>query len=367
MQQKKRLAAIMTGSVALGLGLLFVLSRIDKNNKWNLPPAPSTQLASSPVAAKLEKIPASSAIAFHRHGHIWVMDENGANATQISFEEPQGAWEHVAVSPDRRFIAANEQLPNPKGVPGGLGRLWVFDLQQGTRTRLAPAFDSAGNGGVDWDRQGNIYFAAKEKDAVPNPRVPDDYRANAGENDIYRIRPDGSGLQRLTHTRDLGEADVSVSEDGSMIAYVSGNIPLEVIEIWVAKSDGSEARLAFRGGPNRVSSVHDPELSPDNKQLVFSRVNSEVPPNFPDNPDANTAHDIYRANIDGSGLTRLTLPGHISIAPDWARGQVLFLDISEKERRAGLAVIDPRTPDQKSRLIDTDANIGKWIPERSPE
>lgn len=363
MTGKKRIAVIIAIVLASGLGLVLFLSGLEKDQKWNLPSMPGKPNVSMPQPARLEKIPASAAISFHRHGFIWVMDEDGKNAHQISFEKPQGAWEHVAVSFDRRYVAANEQMPNPKGLPGGISRLWLFDLQKGTRTRLVPSFDSAGNGGVDWDRRGYIYFAAKEKDAVPNPRVPGDYRANAGENDVYRIKPDGSGLQRLTRTPNLGEADVSISEDGSMIAYVVGNIPLDVIEIWVARSDGSQARLAVRGGPNRVSSVHDPEFSPDNKQLVFSRVNSEVPPNFPDNPDANTAHDIYRANIDGSNLTRLTQPGHISIAPDWARGKVLLLDISEKERAAGLAVMNPVTPDQKPRLIDNDANIGKWIPE----
>ena len=72
-------------------------------------------------------------------------------------------------------------------------------------------------------------------------------------------------------------------------------------EIWLMNADGTDPRLAFRAGRNRVSSVHDPELSPDNTHIVFSRVNSDVPPNFPENPAANTAHDIWRARVDGTG------------------------------------------------------------------
>ena len=351
-------AAVLAGLTAVS----SVISARDKESKWNLPPSQTNRNMSVPERERLEKIPTTAAISAHRDGYLHVLDEDGTNVRQISFETPQGAWEHVAVSPDRRFIAANEQMPNPASKPGGVSRLWLFDTVQGTRTRLVPAFDTAGNGGVDWDRNGFIYFAAKEKDIVAQPQTPADFRANAGENDIYRIKYDGTGLQRLTHSKSYGEADVSVSEDGAMIAYANLNILEEVMEIWAAAADGSGARMVFKGGKPRISSVHDPELSPDNKFIVFSRVNHGVPPNFPNNPDANTAHDIYRLNLSSGEMLRLTRPGHISIVPDWVGDKVLFLDISERERYAGLATVAPDKPDQAPHVIVTNMNIGKWIP-----
>jgi len=133
-------------------------------------------------------------------------------------------------------------------------------------------------------------------------------------------------------------------------------------ELWFMNADGSNPRLAYRGGANRVSSVHDLEFSPDNLDIVFSKVNSDVPPNFLENPDANTAHDICRVRIDGTDARRLTRAGPISITPDWKGDEVLFLHISETERYAGLAVIRADARDQNPARLGSGPNIPKWIP-----
>ena len=290
------------------------------------------------------------------------MDRQRATVTQITFDHPR-RWEHVAVSHDRRFVVANEQLPNPTGEAGGLSRLWIFDLAAGTEARLLPQFLTAGNGGVDWDARGFIYFAAKERNVVAHPQSRADFLANAGANDIYRLRYDGSSLQRLLDTPLAGEADVSISDDGSLVAFHSQPLDDEThTELWLMNADGSNPRLAYRGGATRVGSVHDPELSPDNLNIVFSRVNSEVPPNFPQNPDANTAHDIWRVRTDGTDARRLTRPGPISITPDWKGEEVLFLHISETEPYAGLAIIHAEDVDQNPVRLGSGPNIAKWIP-----
>jgi len=318
----------------------------------------------SPRPVRLGTIPPDATIVAHRDGFIIVMDSAGGGETQITFDEPR-TWEHVAVSFDRRFIVGNEQLPNPTGEPGGFSRLWIHDLQQQTVARLLPGFVTAGNGGVDWDRNGFIYFAAKERNPVLNPSTPDEFRTNAGANDIYRVRHDGSGLQRILTTPAAGEADVSISADGSLVAYVAQ--PLDSAdphtEIRVMGSDGSNPRLIYAAGAVGIASAHDPELSPDNSHVVFSVVNSSVPPNFPDNPAANTAHDVWQVGLDGTGLTRLTRPGPISIAPDWKGDSILYLDISQADRYAGISLIEPNVPEQAPRRIGSGVNIGKWIPD----
>jgi hypothetical protein len=310
---------------------------------------------------RVKPVPADAAIVYHRNGFLFVMNASGGNETQITLDEPK-AWEHVAISFDRRFAVANEQLPNPTGEPGGFSRLWLFDLQSGTVAQLLPHFATAGNGGVDWDSSGFIYFAAKERNPIQNPGTPEDFRANAGANDIYRIRYDGTGLQRLLNTPMAGEADLSISEDGTLVAYVSQ--PLAVspprTEIWVMSSDGSNPRRVFMAGEVRVASAHDPETSPDNTKIVFSIVNSSVPPNFPQ--DANTAHDIWQMNLDGSGARRLTRPGPISITPDWKGSSILYLEISEADRYAGISLIRADETEQVQLRIKAGANIAKWIP-----
>src|SRR5262249_23787564 len=112
-------------------------------------------------SVQLGKIPDTSEIVYiSGQGFIYSMDRNGKHVTRITFEHPRN-YEHAAVSFDHRYVIANEQRPNPDKVPGAISWLWLFDLARGTESRLLPNFDTAGNGGVDWDPQGFIYFAAK--------------------------------------------------------------------------------------------------------------------------------------------------------------------------------------------------------------
>ena len=91
-------------------------------------------------------------------------------------------------------------------------------------------------------------------------------------------------------------------------------------------------------------------------------MNSEAPPNFPNNPAANTAHDIWIANREGSGLKRLTKPGPISMIPDWKGDAVVYTEISDKEQYSGASVVNARDGDQSPKRIKSGANSPKWIP-----
>lgn len=353
------LFALFVISAALAL---VKLQQSGKTLAWNLPPSKENPGISFALEAKVERIPENAAFVFHKEGYIYVAALDGNDVTQITFERPQGAWEHVAVSPDRRYIAANEQNVAVLGTPDARSRLWLYDLEKGTRARLAPAMASAGNGGVDWDRKGFIYFAGRERQPVEKPVTNDDFIVNAGANDIYRIRFDGAQLKRLVQSKEREEEDVSVSEDGRMIAFVTVDPVSEKHDIYVANIDGSNARRAVEGGRARASSVHDPELSPDNKSVVFSRVNNTVPPNFPDNKMANTASDIYTARIDGKNMQRITRPGPIAIVPDWDKRGILLLDASDKGKYQGAALATPTGKDQEPPIICLQASAPKWIP-----
>lgn len=316
-----------------------------------------------PVPVKLNRIPDTAEIVYHTHGFIYTMDHTGGGVTRITRENPRH-WEHVAVSHDRRFVVANEVLPNPKAEPGGKSRLWLFDLERGTEARLVPEFASAGNGGVAWDSEGFIYFAAKEKDIVPNPQRPEDFIRNAAANDVYRVRHDGAGLARLGATTDAGEADVGVSPDGSLVSYIKQVINLssgDHTEVWVMNRDGGNARRIYVGGITGKESVHDPEVSPDNKRVAFSKVNPAFK-NFPSNPAANTAHDIYVVNLDGRDLRRLTQPGPISIIPNWRDNLILYTEINESGQFLGASTVRDSGIDQTPTRVRRDVNAPNWIP-----
>ena len=128
---------------------------------------------------------------------------------------------------------------------------------------------------------------------------------------IYAMNVDGSGLTRLADARDR-ENHISWSPDGQRIAFVpsrnisiaatreGGGAPLPV-GIYVANVDGS--------GLTRVTDLSfeesAPSWSPDGQRIAFD-----------DNDYRRNLRQIYVINVDGSGLTRLTDKG--GQYPEWS-------------------------------------------------
>jgi len=289
--------------------------------------------------ARLQKIPSWGSIIYNADGYLHVIQEDGSRVERMTFDRPR-QWEHVAASHDRRYIVANTQ-PN--------STLWLFDLTEGVETQLAPDFAMAGEGGVAVDSAGYVYFSGK---ATPHD-LPD----------VYKIKLQGSRLTRLTDTPKTGELDVSVSEDGQLITYVTA-FPDTHTEIWVASSDGTGHRMVYRGGAGGVDSAHDPELSPDRSRVVFSVFNTKVAPNYRHIPAANTAHDLWVINLDGTGLKRLTKPGPISIIPNWRGDSIVYTEISERDNYSGASVVSASGEDQTPRRIKRGASAPKWLPKQ---
>jgi hypothetical protein len=286
-----------------------------------------------------DALPAFAEIVYHQSGEIWTMDAQGGNATRLT-NGPSRVWEHAAVSPDHRFVAGD-------AMAGGVAQLWIVDVATKAQTRLLPSFAIAGDGGVDWDDEGRIYFVGRESAAQPLK-------------DLYRVFPDGSGLERLTNTPGVEECDPSVAGDRVLycLAVPDPGRNAVFLEIWDSALDGSDARRVLVGGDARVASVHDPEG--ETGHVVFSRVNSDVPPNFPGTPFANTAHDIMV--LEGGVTERLTAPGAISIIPDIRNGLVLYTEASEQADYSGAAIVTVTGRDQVPLRIRRNASAAKWIP-----
>lgn len=327
-------------------------------------------LDGTPVSIDTRPIPASASIVFYSARsvlaeEVYTMNRDGGDVTQITFVGPRPdalPYEHVAVSFDRKMIVADRLLQGGSGPTG----LWVIDLERRTESRLVPSFFTAGNGGVDWSPDGFIFFAGQR---------------TVGENaGIFRIRADGSQLTQLI-TLDVADpgfvGDVSVSEDGSLLAYVRA-VPMQgksrtvlKTQIWVARSDGREQRMVDDGGPELGSQGgfpigdFDPEISPDNKHVVFSRTNMQHV-SFKDT--FNNAQDLWVAALDGSQpARRLTQPGPISIVADWHDGKIVFTEYNEAEDFAGLALINPdgtgyRRLEPSLHKFPNCGRHGKWIP-----
>lgn len=323
-------------------------------------PAQAQVAATPTIPALTAPIPSTAEIVYFFAGHIYVIDARGGNITQLTFGSPPVRfWEHVAVSYDHRYAVGNEHRSPIEPLPGGMSSLWLFDLKLGTQRQLVPDFQSAGNGGVTWGPDGFIYFAGR-----PAARGTFSFEDifGAGANDVYRVKPDGTGLKRLVRTPDRGEADVGISADGRTIAFVAQPLGEDYTELWTARSDGSRLRLAYRAGKIGVASAHDPEPSDDGRRLAFSIPNPKVAPNFCEYPWACTAHDIHILDLTTRKMWRATRPGPISIAPNWRYDSLVYTELNEKRNYLGAAIVRDDRRDQEPLRIHHDASAPKWIP-----
>lgn len=115
------------------------------------------------------------------------------------------------------------------------------------------------------------------------------YIGNVEQNyDVFLINPDGSGVKRLTNTRDIYR-DLAWSPDGSRIAYASGPDFFDV-RIFTMRADGTAPTQVTTGGGRHTA----PAWSPDGSRIAYENASQFGPP------------EIFVVNADGTGQTRLT-------------------------------------------------------------
>jgi Tol biopolymer transport system component len=113
------------------------------------------------------------------------------------------------------------------------------------------------------------------------------------EYDIHAIDAAGGGLVNLTPGTDANESGVAVDPTGRWLAFDAAGDPGSETEIWLMRSDGSD-RTVLVGGTTRDAF---PVFSADGKQVFFVRDTE---------PGLGFTTDIWRVNVDGSGLVNLS-------------------------------------------------------------
>jgi TolB protein len=181
----------------------------------------------SPDASSLvfEHFPANNACC----GNIWTSRPDGTGLHQVTHFTSENFPHEAEFSPDGQRIAFFEGAPRG----GNLAAIFVMradgtDIRQVTPLRMDADHP-------EWSPDGSkIIFN-------------NDAHQNVG--DIYTIRPNGTGLTRLTDVIPLGEADFQpdYSPDGTMIVF-SQFIASQPSAVWTMKSNGSSARVINSNG-----------------------------------------------------------------------------------------------------------------------
>jgi TolB protein len=210
------------------------------------------------------------------------MDADGRGVkrlTRHSANDLTPAW-----SPDGRRIAFVRLFESGPVV-------MVMNADGTGLRRLSPqARRGYGSYSPDWSgAAGLIAFSS----AYATPENPE----------IYVVRPNGTGLKRLTFTR--GDAEVlgddgfpAFSPDGRRIAFTSNRS--DDNEIWIMGSDGKRQRR-LAGLPRRDDV--GPTWSGDGKRIAFA------------SQGGGGRSLIYLVRADGKGLKRLVAGDD----PDWRR------------------------------------------------
>lgn len=236
------------------------------------------------------------------HNDIYLIKADGSGLTQLTndpAEDADPAW-----SPNGRHIVFTSRRD-------GIHQLFVVNIDsQEVRpvitTTVVPAHSPNWSpGDEEW-----IAFHSEQQ----------------GNTDIYKVRPDGTGLTRLTESASKDMYPVW-SPDGQQILFFSKQSEDEAGELFLIDADG--------GPPIHVTSNQDDEgyasWSPNGKQIIFES-------NVADN------RDIYLINRDGSNrrwLADKDYDRHPSFAPD---GQRFVFDSSVHRGQLFLASLDGSQP-----------------------
>lgn len=129
------------------------------------------------------------------------------------------------------------------------------------------------------------------------------------QDQIFRVRPDGSHQQRLTFGAgaDLrfidGNSDPRISPQGDLVAYSGSTGPLksEHSRICLVTIEGLHDRCLTDG----TTVDTNPTISPDGRTVAFVR-----------KQDGST--DIYLIDRDGTNLRRLTTTRRSDYSPEWS-------------------------------------------------
>lgn len=185
--------------------------------------------------------------------------------------------------------------------------------------------------------------------------------------DIYRVHPDGSGLEQLTRDPAFDDQG-TLAPDGATLAFVSTR-GAGTANIWLLNiATGVYRNLTRNRGGN-----FRPSWSPDGRWIAFSSDRDSNPGSLPGSWEHLQSTGIYIVHPDGSGLRRLTRSGGVAGSPAWSSDskRVLYYETDEvgaylakyAQSRTEIVSTDIATGDRRQYTASNDTKLSpQWLP-----
>ena len=146
-----------------------------------------------------------------------------------------------------------------------------------------------------------------------------------GQADIYRIHPDGTGLEQLTDHPSFDDQGV-LSPDGSTLAFVSTR-ERGTADVWLLNLE----TRTYLNLTNNHSGNFRPSWSPDGDWIAFTSDRDAQPGNNPGMWEHLQSTGVYVVHPDGTSLRRLTRMGGVAGSPSWSADsqEIFFYETDE--------------------------------------
>ena len=172
-------------------------------------------------------------------------------------------------------------------------------------TKLAFASGRSGNSDIyamNADGTGTRQLTSSDQNDTHPTWSPEGEIAFTRAGDIYVVNADGSAARRVSDVL-VEESDPAWSPDGEWIAYVRRTPGTPTQDVWVMRPDGSGRQALTRHEDGRAFT---PAWSPDSSRIVFS-TNSE-----------SEAYALYTVGVDGKGLRQVVPTAGDNFEPSWS-------------------------------------------------
>lgn len=179
----------------------------------------------------------------------------------------------------------------------------------------------------------------------------DRYLSGSGPSErkaVYVMKPDGSGLRRLT----IG-SEPNWSADGKKVVF-SRRSKGGIQSIYVMNANGENVRRLTQ----KVSTMDRmPVWSPDGKEIAFVRLS------WPEKEQPPGPADIYTMNANGENVRRLTKTPHHEDVPDWSPDgkRIAYAALIGSSTTARIFSVKPNGKGRQ--LLTTSGDEPDWSPD----